>query len=137
MLFRSLNTPKITVEGMERLAGYNWPGNVRELENAVERALILSNDHPLSFSEFANPAANSHKMFASDGLKINTSTKEILNLDAAMVQHIKRAMTLAKGKVEGKSGAARLLGINPRTLRNRMRKLSIPFGRDATALYSE
>jgi len=132
-----LNTPKITVEGMERLTSYNWPGNVRELENAVERALILSNNQPLSFSEFASPTPNSHKMFAGDELKINTSTEEILNLDAAMVQHIKTAMTLAKGKVEGQSGAARLLGINPRTLRNRMRKLGVPFGRDAMDLYDE
>ena len=132
-----LQTPKITAEGMERLIGYNWPGNVRELENAVERALILSNNQPLSFTEFAIPAANIHTVSADNKIDADNTQQTILTLDAAMSQHIKKAMTLAKGKVEGKYGAAQRLGINPRTLRNRMRKLGVPFGRDAMALYSE
>jgi len=37
---------------------------------------------------------------------------------------------LTKGKVGGTGGAAKLMGINPATLRHKMRKLSIPFGRD-------
>ena len=32
-------------EAMELLASARWPGNVRELENAVERAVILCDDH--------------------------------------------------------------------------------------------
>ncbi|MCB9646873.1 MAG: sigma-54-dependent Fis family transcriptional regulator [Deltaproteobacteria bacterium] len=32
----------INDEALERLYGYDWPGNVRELENALERALVLS-----------------------------------------------------------------------------------------------
>ncbi len=35
------------------------------------------------------------------------------------------------GKVEGKGGAVELLDVNPRTLRNRMAKLGIAFGRKA------
>jgi DNA-binding NtrC family response regulator len=31
-------------EAMQLLMEYNWPGNVRELENAVERAVVLSNE---------------------------------------------------------------------------------------------
>ncbi|MGC8493428.1 MAG: sigma-54-dependent transcriptional regulator [Syntrophobacteraceae bacterium] len=33
----------ITSGAMERILDYHWPGNVRELENAIERAIILSN----------------------------------------------------------------------------------------------
>ena len=44
-------------------------------------------------------------------------------------QHIRQVMKMANGKIEGKNGAAEILGINPATLRHRMRKLGIPFGR--------
>ncbi|MEQ9500874.1 MAG: sigma-54 dependent transcriptional regulator [Deltaproteobacteria bacterium] len=37
-----LANPEITDEAMNILTGYGWPGNVRELENAIERALVLS-----------------------------------------------------------------------------------------------
>jgi len=134
MQMKLVNTPKITAEGMDRLIAYNWPGNVRELENAIERALILSNNQPLSFVEFAHPNL-ANPLSAGSNSNVSTSQSESFNLDLAMAQHIKKAMSSAKGKVEGKSGAAELLGINPRTLRYRMRKLGVPFGRNALAFY--
>jgi DNA-binding protein Fis len=36
---------------------------------------------------------------------------------------------MTKGKVNGPDGAAFFLGINPSTLRNRMKKLGIDYGR--------
>ena len=38
---------------------------------------------------------------------------------------------MTEGKIQGKNGAAALLGIHPNTLRNRMIKLDIPYGRKA------
>ncbi len=52
-----------------------------------------------------------------------------LNLDEAVKDHIQTVLKRTGGKVQGKNGAAALLGVNPSTLRNRMRKLGIPFGR--------
>jgi hypothetical protein len=46
-------------------------------------------------------------------------------LDAAMSAHIRRVLTATAGRVEGPHGAARLLDINPHTLRARMRKLGL------------
>jgi DNA-binding protein Fis len=40
------------------------------------------------------------------------------------------ALKLAKGKIQGPGGAAEILSINPNTLRKRMRKLGINFGRE-------
>jgi len=49
----------------------------------------------------------------------------IVTLDSAMAQHIKLALSRTHGRVEGPHGAAKMLGINPYTLRARMRKLGI------------
>jgi transcriptional regulator with GAF, ATPase, and Fis domain len=49
----------------------------------------------------------------------------IVSLDTAMRRHIEAALVATAGRIEGPSGAARLLKINPHTLRARMRKLGI------------
>ena len=49
----------------------------------------------------------------------------ITTLNDAMRAHIEAALQAAHGRVEGVRGAARLLQINPHTLRARMRKLKI------------
>jgi DNA-binding NtrC family response regulator len=102
---------------------YSWPGNVRELENVVERALILGKDHPLTFDDI---------VWANDGeSKVDTtfSKDEFLSLDIVNARHIKKALKMTKGKIHGKTGAAELLGLNPSTLRHRIRKLGILQGR--------
>jgi transcriptional regulator with GAF, ATPase, and Fis domain len=44
-------------------------------------------------------------------------------------RHIESALAAAHGRVEGPHGAARMLRINPHTLRARMRKLKIDWRR--------
>jgi transcriptional regulator with GAF, ATPase, and Fis domain len=46
-----------------------------------------------------------------------------------MSRHIERALTVTRGRIEGPHGAARLLGINPHTLRARMRRLGVDWQR--------
>jgi transcriptional regulator with GAF, ATPase, and Fis domain len=48
-----------------------------------------------------------------------------LTLEQAMSRHIEQSLTRTGGKIEGPDGAAVLLGINPHTLRSRMRKLGV------------
>jgi transcriptional regulator with GAF, ATPase, and Fis domain len=55
---------------------------------------------------------------------------ESCNLDRVTANHIRSVLKMTNGRVEGKKGAAQLLGINPGTLRNRMRKMDISFGRN-------
>lgn len=54
---------------------------------------------------------------------------EVLTLDEAMARHIERALRRTGGQIEGPDGAARLLDMNPHTLRARMRKLGIDWQR--------
>lgn len=45
---------KISKELKYFFLGYPWPGNVRELKNVIERAVLLSDDGDLRFSDFSN-----------------------------------------------------------------------------------
>jgi transcriptional regulator with GAF, ATPase, and Fis domain len=50
-------------------------------------------------------------------------------LDDAIKQHICSVMKATNGKIQGKAGAAAILNIHPSTLRSRMDKLGISYGR--------
>jgi len=56
-------------------------------------------------------------------------------LNEVLDLHIRKALFLSHGKIEGYKGAAELLGMNPGTLRQKMRKLGIPFGKAAKEIY--
>ncbi|MCG8564742.1 MAG: sigma-54 dependent transcriptional regulator [Desulfobacterales bacterium] len=126
----------LTAGAMDRLTAYDWPGNVRELEHAVERALILSNGNPMSFREILpGPGDEPGPASKAPAPPDSSDLEPDMNLDAAMARHIRRALFQTRGKINGETGAAKLLGINPHTLRHRLRKLDIPFGKAAKTTY--
>ncbi len=114
--------PPLSPDAMERLSAYEWPGNVRELENVVERELILSRGEVLTFQSITpGPSKGSSPDTA-------ISAEDFLKMDEVYVRHIEKVLAYTNGKVSGPGGAAELLKINPATLRNRMKKLGIPYG---------
>ncbi len=110
---------------IDRLVAYDWPGNVRELENMIERALIRHRGGALSF-ETLLPVSHS-----GDRTPIQDSgrNRDLPPLDEMTVRHIRQVLEMAGGKINGPGGAAQILGLHPNTLRNRMNKLGIPYGR--------
>jgi len=60
---------------------------------------------------------------------LRENSEETDNIDEVLSGHIRRVLSKTRGKVNGPDGAAALLGINPSTLRNRMKKLGIDYGR--------
>ncbi|MGZ6237041.1 MAG: sigma-54 interaction domain-containing protein [Syntrophales bacterium] len=115
--------PELSTGAIDRLMAYHWPGNVRELENVVERELILNKGEPLTFRLLAEGDETS-----PPGMLAGIAA-EPANLDKATALHIQRALQKANGIVHGPAGAAAILGINPSTLRSKMKKLGIPHGR--------
>jgi transcriptional regulator with GAF, ATPase, and Fis domain len=115
--------PPVTREALDQLQAYHWPGNVRELENLVERALIQSHvvgpDTFLKLDELFMPFPKK----AHDG----SPEEPLLSLADAMASHIMKALEKTGGKIGGPSGAASLLGLNPNTLRSRMKKLGVRY----------
>jgi hydrogenase-4 transcriptional activator len=111
-------------QDLELLVRYPWPGNVRELAAVIERAAILGNGQELAVAAALGVAhALPDLQHAATGAA--GATHEIATLDQAMAEHIRRALAATHGRIEGPKGAAKLLGINPHTLRARMRKLRI------------
>ena len=55
----------------------------------------------------------------------NQAEGRLLPLNELIKQHIEKVLVRCAGQVEGKRGAARILQINPHTLRAKMRKLGI------------
>jgi transcriptional regulator with GAF, ATPase, and Fis domain len=112
--------PSLSPGAIDTLMDYHWPGNVRELENIVERTLILDRKGPLHFDHLKADQRE------GDG-HLTEEPDDIVNLDNAVVQHIRKILDRTGGKIHGPGGAADLLGINPSTLRNRMKKLGIVY----------
>jgi formate hydrogenlyase transcriptional activator len=107
----------ISAQAMARLQAYHWPGNIRELENVIERAIILSDSTTLDINlellvsrnaQFATPESNSDASF-----------------EAISKQHIISVLEQCRWVIEGNNGAARILNLQPSTLRYRMKKLGI------------
>mgnify|MGYP002683050902 CR=1 FL=1 len=98
--------PQLTPGAMDQLMAYYWPGNVREVGNVVERALILSGGSILRFDDILGPR---HKLFGSE----DQLTEEPLQLNEVEANHILKVLKMTGGRVEGKKGAAQLLGMHP------------------------
>ncbi|MEX1302114.1 MAG: sigma-54 dependent transcriptional regulator, partial [Desulfotignum sp.] len=109
--------PTLGPGAAEMLMQYDWPGNVRELQNIIERALILKPEGPLTFD---NLGIGSTGFSSSSKPSGRTDT-----LDDVISKHILEVLRQTGGKISGEKGAAKILNINPSTLRNRMKKLGI------------
>jgi len=107
----------ISESAMQRLQSYRWPGNIRELENVIERAVILA-DHP---TIEIDPELLSGRSDSAGQAEIANNA----SFEAVSRQHILSVLEQTRWTIEGASGAAKILNMQPSTLRYRMKKLGI------------
>ena len=114
----------VSDDDVELLAEYQWPGNVREMAAVMDRAVLIGQGKTLSV---AGALGQDTRASALTPVRSNDTApaRLIAPLDVVIRQHIETALEATNGRVEGRHGAARLLKINPHTLRARMRKLKI------------
>ncbi len=124
----------LNADDVEAMTLYDWPGNVRELAAVIERAAILGDGRHLEVRTALGVMPIGSR---SAGLPARTVAAEEPrsgeSLDDANRQTITAALVRTHGRIEGPFGAARVLGINPHTLRSRMRKLGITWDQYRTA----
>jgi DNA-binding NtrC family response regulator len=107
------NIRNVANETMDHLKAHAWPGNVRELESVMERAVIISSGATLQvLDHFDGPSA----------VRPQDETKPLVELER---DYISQVLRRTNWRIEGNNGAASILGINPSTLRGRMRKEGI------------
>jgi len=117
-LGRQIGKPvdRISPGTLEALQQYDWPGNIREFENVIQQAVILSRDGVLDLANFSGVSVRPVVPSYPDQLE------KLVDVQRA---HILRVLESTNWRIEGTTGAAKILGLCASTLRTRMRKLGI------------
>ncbi|MDQ5987031.1 MAG: Anaerobic nitric oxide reductase transcription regulator NorR [Syntrophus sp. SKADARSKE-3] len=102
----------IDKKALKLLQDYPWPGNVRELESTIERAVILCHGPVLQLTDKLEVTSSLHP-------------SAMRTLEEAERNQILSILSETRWRIEGKDGAASILGLHASTLRARMHKLGI------------
>jgi len=105
----------VSKDTLNTLQAYHWPGNVRELESVIERAVITSQGRALQ-------VLDRFEVFKQVEEPTGQEVKALVDLEH---DHILQVLRSTGWRIEGKTGAAGILGLNASTLRARMRKYGI------------
>jgi chemotaxis protein methyltransferase CheR len=97
------------------LQAHPWPGNVRELQNVIEQGVLVSEGGTLRLAE---TLAAARRVPAAEDDRLGT-------LEEVERGHILKVLLATRWKLEGRTGAAEILGLKPSTLRSRMQKLDL------------
>ena len=96
----------------EMIASYSWPGNLRELNNVMKRATLLTKGNNIGSTELQQ--SMSHLQQPTETLTLRDEQTEL--------QRIETALKTANGN---KSKAAQLLGVDRKTLYNKIKKYNL------------
>jgi len=112
-------TKDISRKAMDLLMRYDWPGNIRELENCVERAVILARGEIIAPADLP-PAIQA----------LTSSDREVQGLElpsGISLQEVEKALIVKTLEDTGgnRTRAAEILGINRRTLQNKLKEYGI------------
>jgi formate hydrogenlyase transcriptional activator len=121
---------------LDQLLAYSWPGNIRELQNVIERAVVLSQGSVLAFEDnllpadvsVYSPGAKRHNAgadCAASEIRDTGRSSAPCSLEDVERRHMLMVLQKTGGLIEGPNGAARILKVNPSTLRGRMKKMGI------------
>lgn len=106
------DVPRVTDEALDALAQYAWPGNVRELENLLQRLVIVGDGPVIDITDLPE----SMRFSITRG---RHGDKTLAEVEA---DHI-RAVLARTG--DNKTRAAEILGIDRKTLREKLKRLGL------------
>jgi DNA-binding NtrC family response regulator len=104
-------------ETLELLKNYSWPGNVRELRNVMERAVILAKGNWIESSHLPAYVVSS---------RTDTAAKIVLPMGVSAADAEKELILRTLKKTgNNKAEAARQLGLDVKTIRNKLKTYGI------------
>jgi DNA-binding NtrC family response regulator len=107
------SAPQFTDPALENLGQYPWPGNVRELENLVQRLMAMADGDVIDAPDL--PAGMRTECFPQESGLNRT-------LDQVEAEHIRQVLDRWGGN---KSQAAKVLGIDRKTLREKLKRFGL------------
>ena len=110
---------------IDRLMAYDWPGNIRELENVIERSAILSDGDELCVNLPAHARADGETGTGALASAVDQNERRLIEI----------ALEECDGRVAGRLGAARRLGVHSSTLESKIKRLRIDKLRYRAALH--
>ena len=117
----------VTPAALAAMSQYHWPGNIRELQNCVERAVIVARGSSIDVTDLPRD------IFDQGPASDKASRRRTGDLDGELARIEKGFILDALRETNGvQSKAARLLGINERSLWHRVKKLGIAITKRAS-----
>jgi len=112
--------PSLSASALAALLRYHFPGNVRELENILERALALYDGNSIEVDDLNLPIDVHHVSKSQD------FDPALGSLENHLEKVEKKAITVALEENQwDQTAAAKQLGLSPRSLRYRLKKLDM------------
>lgn len=109
----------VSKKATEKLVHYDWPGNVRELQNCIERAVAMTRTDEIQEEDLPEKIRNFRR---SHVLVVSNTPQELVSLDEVERLYIARVLKAVTGN---KREAARILGIDRKTLYRKLEKYRI------------
>ncbi|MEW6570905.1 MAG: sigma-54 dependent transcriptional regulator [Nitrospirota bacterium] len=113
----------VSKEAINMLMNFYWKGNVRELENAIERAVILSEGElitPEHLGPGKSPVSGAHEKLAPAGVSLESVSKE-----ASKIAETQRILEVLRETRGNKSKAAEILEVSYKTLLTKIKEYGI------------
>jgi len=102
--------PTLTDDALGALRRYAWPGNVRELENLIQRLVVIVDHDPIEITDLPN------------AMRFSLTMEGAPNRTLAEVEH-EHIMNVLAMTHDNKTKAAEILGINRKTLREKLKRM--------------
>ncbi|MGB8656467.1 MAG: sigma-54 dependent transcriptional regulator [Candidatus Zixiibacteriota bacterium] len=102
-------SPRFSENALEALKHYDWPGNVRELENVIQRLVVMTDGESIDVPDLPSLM----RFTAQREIGLNRTLAEV------EVEYIRNVLSSVKGN---KTKAAQILGIDRKTLREKLQK---------------
>ncbi len=103
----------VSPDCLKAMKEYHWPGNVRELENAIQRAMVISEKNYLQPEDlFLNKVTKNQPSFSLENITLEEMEKRL----------IQQTLDKVRGN---RTQAAEILGVSVRTIRNKVKKYGL------------